>query len=173
MPTIGGPVTWTASWAGDATYASVSTTGKVKIARLATALTIRTSATTYVYRARATVTVHLGTTFNRRDVYIYARPLGTSLKAPGTLLAHVRVNSLGSAVVSYTMRRRTTFTASGAWRSVPAFSCGILDSSSRGYAALSSNRPRGVTVRIRAFVPNDSVSQTLGATSAWVYLKFT
>jgi hypothetical protein len=58
------------------------------------------------------VTVHLGTTYNRRDVYVYARPLGPATPAagPGALIGHVRVNSAGNVVLGYVMRARTTFT---------------------------------------------------------------
>lgn len=111
VPAVGGPVTWTASWVGDATNAAVTKSRVVTIARAATALSIKASASSYKYGAKATVTVHLGTTYNRRDVYVYARPLAPGgPAAPGTLISHVRVNSLGNAVISYTMRSRTTFT---------------------------------------------------------------
>jgi hypothetical protein len=240
VPAVGGPVTWAATWVGDTTNAAVTTTRVVTIARVATALTIKASASIYSYGAKATVTVHLGATYNRRDVYVYARPLGTSVTAPGTLVAHVKVNSAGNAVVSYVMKRRTTFTARfvgdyrsnvaaravspyvrakvsvtlagyygksgstylyrgkdpaqmisvapnragtcfntlvqanqhGGWQTIASLNCGILDSTSRGYAVLVSNRAPGILVRIHASIPNDSASQTLGATSAWVYLKF-
>lgn len=242
IPAVGGPVTWTLAFAGDDTHAAISTSKVVTVARAATAVSIRTSASIYTYGAKAVVTVHLGTTYNRRDVYIYARPLASPAPtAPGKLIAHVRVNSLGNAVVSYTMRARTTFTVrfsgdyrynaaaravspyvrskvaislggwyarsgsiylyhgadpaqmitvapnrsgqcftayvqalqGGAWMNVAQLSCGTLDSTSHGYALFTSNRPPGILVRIRASVGNDSVTQTLGATSAWVYLKFT
>jgi hypothetical protein len=124
VPAVGGPVTWTLSYAGDATHAAVRAAKIVTIARSSTALSIRSSASSYAVGARATITVHLGTTYNRRDVYVYARPLGpnTPPAVPGTLLAHVRVNSLGNAVVTYVMRARTTFTVtfSGDYRYLPA-----------------------------------------------------
>jgi hypothetical protein len=241
LPAVGGPVTWTATYAGDVKHTTATATKVVTIARSTAALSVRASASIYTYGARATVTVHLGTTYNRRDVYVYARPLATSVGAPGTLIAHVKVNSAGNAVVSYTMKRRTTFTArfagdyryniaaravspyvrakvtvtlagyysksgstflyrgkdpaqmisaapnragtcfstlvqafqGGRWQSIASLTCGSLDSTSRGYAIFYSNRARGILVRIHATIPNDSASQTLGATSAWVYLKFT
>ena len=241
VPAVGGPVTWTLSWVGDVTHAAVTSARTVTIARTSTALTVKVSASAYNYGAKAVVTVHLGTTYNHRDVYIYARPLGAPAPAaPGRLIAHVRVNSLGTAVVSYVMRSRTTFTArflgdyrygaaaratspytrakvtlllggwssrsgsiyiyrgadpaqlitvspnragrcfyaqvqalqGGRWATVAGVSCGVLDGGSHGYAILSSNRAPGVLVRIRAYVGNDSVTQTLAATSPWVYLKF-
>jgi hypothetical protein len=122
VPAVGGPVTFTASWAGDATRAPVVSSRTVTIARTRTSLVITTSASRYAYGARATVTVRLGTTYNRRDVYVYARQLGTSVGAPGTLIAHVKVNSAGNAVVTYVMRRSTTFTLvfRGDYRYAPA-----------------------------------------------------
>jgi hypothetical protein len=55
---------------------------------------------------------------------------------------------------------------------VAAANCFGLDGASHGYAILRSNRARGVLIRIRAYVGNDSVTQTLGGTSPWVYLTF-
>jgi hypothetical protein len=100
----------------------VSASRTITIARALTALSITSSASIYAYGAKATVTVHLGTTYNHRDVYVYARPLGTSVTAPGTLIAHVKVNSAGNAVVSYPVKSRTTFTArfAGDYRFAPA-----------------------------------------------------
>ena len=59
------------------------------------------------------------------------------------------------------------------WQFISSLTCGTLDATSRGYAQFGINRPLGVPVRIRASVPDDSATQTLGATSAWVYLTFT
>jgi hypothetical protein len=122
IPTVGGPVTWLASWGGDATSSSASASAMITIARASTSLSIKASAMRYAYGAKATVTVHLGATYNRRDVFVYARPLGTSVTAPGTLLVHARVNSAGNAVVTYVMRRNTTFTVAfrGDYRYAPA-----------------------------------------------------
>jgi hypothetical protein len=241
VPAVGGPVTWTLSWAGDVTHAAVTAARAVTIARAATALTVKVSGSVFNYGVKAIVTVHLGTTYNHRDVYIYGRPLGApAAAAPGRLIAHVRVNSAGNAVVSYLMRSRTTFTArflgdyryaaaaratspyvrarvslvlggwssrsgstyiyrgtdpaqlitvspnragqcfyaqvqafqGGRWVTVAAANCFGLDGASHGYAILRSNRARGVLIRIRAYVGNDSVTQTLGGTSPWVYLTF-
>lgn len=111
VPAVGGVVSWTLAYAGDDTHASASASKAVTVSRLATSVTIKTSATSYAYGARAAITVHLGTTYNRRDVYVYARPLGPTVgTAPGTLIAHVKVNSLGNAIIGYTMRARTTIT---------------------------------------------------------------
>lgn len=110
-PLVGGPVTWTFSYAGNALHRAVTTKKVVTIARATTTLTIVPSASKYKYGATATLTVHLGTTYNSRTVSVYARPLATSVKAPGTLVARARVDSHGNLVVHYRMVRRTTFTA--------------------------------------------------------------
>jgi hypothetical protein len=241
VPAVGGPVTWTVSWAGDATHAPVTMVRTVTVARAATPLSIAASASTYAYGAKATVTVHLGTTYNRRDVVIYARPLGTNLTAPGSVLAHVTVNAAGKAVVTYVMHRRTTFTVrfagdyrynsaaravspyvrakvslalsgyyarsgstflfhgkdprvvasfaplhagscfsttvqayqGGRWRTVASSGCLLIYADSRGYTTYLSSRAPGRLLRIRASAPDDTMSQSLGATSAWVSLRFT
>jgi hypothetical protein len=241
VPAVGGPVTWTLSWPGDDTHAAVTSVKTVSIARAATALTLKVSSSVFSYGAKAVVTVHLGTTFNHRDVYIYARPLGApAAAAPGRLIAHARVNRLGNVVVSYVMHSRTTFTArflgdyrygaaarasspyvrakvslvlqgwssrsgstyiyrgvdpvqvitvspnrayqcfsvqvqalqGGRWGTLTTLSCSGLDASSHGYLVLQSNRAPGILIRIRAYVGSDTASQTLGATSPWVTLKF-
>lgn len=111
VPAVGGPVTWTLSYVGDATHGATSASKVVTVSRLATAITIKSSLKVYVYGQKAVVTVHLGTTYNKRDVYLYARPLAAPAPgAPGKLVAHAKVNRFGNAVFTYTMRSRTIFT---------------------------------------------------------------
>jgi hypothetical protein len=108
VPPVGGPVSFTVSWVGDATRAPVSAARTVTIARAGTAMTITVSKPLYTYRARALVTVHLGTTYNGRTVTVYARPVG----AYGlSRLATARVNSAGNVVVATIISQRTTYTA--------------------------------------------------------------
>jgi hypothetical protein len=118
-PTVGGDITITVSWAGDLDRAAVTTTRHVTVPRTATTLTIHADRSVYTYRSTATITVHLGATYNNRVVSMYARPLGT---APGKLLVRARVNSAGNLVVRHTMTRRTTFTVTfaGDYRYEPA-----------------------------------------------------
>lgn len=120
--TVGGPHTFTASWAGDATRAPVAATGRTDVPRTATAVSIRTSATRYAYGAYALVTVRLGATYTSRVVSVYARPLGTSVSAPGVRIAKVVVKAGGTVTVRYRMMRRTTLTAvfAGDYRTAPA-----------------------------------------------------
>jgi len=110
-PSVGGPATWTFSYAGDVDRSPVAAKKVVIIARTATVLSIATNAKSYGYGARATVTVHLGTTYNSRTVYVYALQYGSSTKAPGTLIAHGSVNRKGNLTVTFRMTRKTTFTA--------------------------------------------------------------
>ncbi len=240
-PLVGGVVTWRASWDGDATHLAAQVSRSLTVIRLRTAITIKASATTYAYGYRALVTVRLGTTYNNRYVNVYARPLGI-LQGGTRLIARVKVNSAGYAVVAHVLRARTVFTArfdgdyrydvaavstttpmirasvtvtlsgyyrklgstylfhatdpkqiitvlpyrpgkcfstqvqalqNGKWGTVASLSCGRLDYTSHGYATLRSNRPRGILFRIRAYVASDSASQSLAASSAWVYVQYT
>jgi hypothetical protein len=110
--TVGGTVTWTASWAGDTTRSAATASKAIALSRLATAMTIVANAKVYSLGAKATVTVHLGTTYNGRTVSVYAMPANDwQSKPPGTLLVTGRVSSAGTIVASYPMRTGTTFTA--------------------------------------------------------------
>ena len=107
-PAVGGPVSWRASWAGNATHSASSASRSLTVSRLRTTLTAKVSATVFAYGRTAYVSVHLGTTYNRRDVYVYARPLAWGFG--GTkLIGHATVNSAGNALVPYTMRTQTQF----------------------------------------------------------------
>lgn len=241
VPSVGGVVTWRATWAGDATHVAANVSKSFTVTRLRTLLTIKATATSYSYGARALITVHLGKTYNSRYVNVYARPLGI-LQGGTKLIARVKVNSLGNAVVSHILRARTVFTVRfdgdyrydvaavstttpmirayvsvtlsgyykklgstylfhavdpkqvitvlpyrpgkcfsttvqalqhGKWGTVARLSCGKLDYTSHGYATLRSNRPLGILFRISASVASDTASQSVAATSPWVYLQFT
>lgn len=240
VPAVGGAVAWRASWAGDATHGTSSASRALTVTRLRATVSIRTSASVYSYGTRALITVHLGTTYNRRDVYVYARSLGTTSSST-RLVAHLKVNAAGNAVLSYTMRARTTFTVRfdgdyryaaaaaatapyvragifvsvtgaykklgstyllhgvdptvlisvapsrprtcfgatvqayqyGRWSTVSTVACGRLDAASRGFVRMSSKRPLGIPFRMSVRVGNDTRSQSLAATSPWVYWQFT
>lgn len=117
-PTIGGPVTYTVSWAGDGTHRTARGGTTVQVARVATTISIASNAARYSYRARAYVSVHLGATYNSRVVSIYATPYRGSRR----LLRSAAVNSHGTLVASYVVTRRTRFTAvfAGDYRHAPA-----------------------------------------------------
>lgn len=105
---VGGVVTWRATWTGDATHASSDAVTSLTLTRLRTTVTIKAVATSWTYGARVTVTVHLGPSFDRRDVYVYARPLSWGYGG-SRLISHVKVDSHGNAVVRFSLRSRTTF----------------------------------------------------------------
>lgn len=109
--TVGGLVTWKATWPGRLDQAPASDVATVRVSRLTTSLTVRADATIYAYGATARITAHLGTTFTGRGVALYARPLGTSLAAPGRLLKAAAVDGNGNLTATYRMTRTTVFTA--------------------------------------------------------------
>lgn len=118
-PAIGGTNTYRVSFAGDAVHqASISAGGAVAVSRSAAVVTLVTNKSTYAYGERATVTAHLGTTYNGRVVTLYATPYGGTR---ATLLTG-SVNSSGNLTAYYTMRKRTAFTVSfpGDYRYAPA-----------------------------------------------------
>lgn len=117
VPT-GGPTTYTATFAGDASHTSGTASATVQVARTATPLTIKTDHTTYTNGSTSTVTAHLGTTYNDRTVSIYAHPYG----GPTTLLRTGTVDSHGNLTLHYKLPHSTTFSASfpGDYRYAPA-----------------------------------------------------
>ncbi|WP_052440993.1 hypothetical protein [Streptacidiphilus anmyonensis] len=106
-PPAGGANTYTVSYPGDAAYAPASASATVQVSRAATALSVGTNASTYPYGATATVTAHLGTTFDGRTVSVYAQPHG----AAKVLLRTGAVDQHGNLAVPYRLTRDTVFTA--------------------------------------------------------------
>jgi hypothetical protein len=106
-PTIGGPNTYTFTYDGGSAYLSVSASGTVEVSRAATSVSVTTDASTYNYGAWAHVTAHLGTTYNSRQVTLYAQPYGGSKTAitTGSTDAH------GDLSAWYRIGHNTTFTA--------------------------------------------------------------
>ncbi|MEU8587017.1 hypothetical protein AB0C59_08440 [Streptomyces sp. NPDC048664] len=117
-PSIGGANTYTVSYPGDASHRAATASAIVQVSRAATALSVTTDASSYAYGATATVTAHLGTTYDGRTVSLYAQPYGGSkaLVRTGT------VDKAGNLAVPYKLTRNTTFTASfaGDYRYAPA-----------------------------------------------------
>lgn len=107
-PPAAGAVTYTVSYAGDASHAPAGAAASFEVARTATDLTVTTDAALYPYRATATVTVHLGATFDNRTVMLHATPYGG---APA-LVASGTVDADGNLTATYRVTRRTIFTAS-------------------------------------------------------------
>ncbi|MGW0208921.1 hypothetical protein ACWDZ8_24990 [Streptomyces sp. NPDC003233] len=117
-PSIGGANTYTVSYPGDASHNAATASAIVQVSRTVTALSVTTNASSYAYGATATVTAHLGTTYNGRTVSIYAQPYGGGK----TLVRTGTVDAGGNLSATYKLTRNTTFTASfaGDYRYAPA-----------------------------------------------------
>ncbi|MER7924239.1 hypothetical protein ABTY96_14115 [Streptomyces sp. NPDC096057] len=117
-PTTGGADTYTVSYPGDAAHRAATASATVQVSRAATAVSVTSDASTYAYGATATVTAHLGTTYNSRTVSIYATPAG----GRKTLVKTAAVDSKGNLKATFRTTRNTTFTASfaGDYRYAPA-----------------------------------------------------
>jgi YVTN family beta-propeller protein len=117
-PLIGGPNTYTFSWAGDTGHLPTSAHATVNVSRYATAISLATSRSTVNYQQAVTITAHLGPTDNSRVVTIYAQPKGLSKKAIKT----GNVDSHGVIKVVADPARDTTFSAvfAGDYQYAPA-----------------------------------------------------
>lgn len=117
-PTIGGANTYTVDYAGDTSHQAATASAIVQVSRTATAVSVATDKNSYAYGATATVTAHLGTTYNSRTVSIYAQPFG----GKKTLVKTAAVDSGGNLKATYKLTHNTTFTASfaGDYRYAPA-----------------------------------------------------
>jgi hypothetical protein len=115
---IGGANTYTVSYAGDATHQAATASAIVQVSRATTSLSVTTNASSYAYGATATVTAHLGTTYNSRTVAIYAQPYG----GKKTLVKTGTVDSHGNLTAGYKLTHNTAFTAAftGDYRYAPA-----------------------------------------------------
>ncbi|WP_330458924.1 hypothetical protein OIB37_19740 [Streptomyces sp. NBC_00820] len=117
-PSVGGANTYTVAYAGDSSHEAATASAIVQVSRTATTVSVATNASTYAYGATATVTAHLGTTYNSRTVSIYAQPAG----GKKTLVKSATVDSKGNVSATYKLTHNTTFTASfaGDYRYAPA-----------------------------------------------------
>jgi hypothetical protein len=118
VPTVGGPVAWTASWAGDADRSSVTAKRSVTVSRASTSVTITSDKSVYAYGGRAVVKVHLGTTYNNRAVAIYARKLNGGA---ARMVKAGKVNASGNLVVSLPVTVKTIYSVkfAGDYRYLP------------------------------------------------------
>ncbi|WP_370091918.1 YncE family protein [Streptacidiphilus sp. MAP12-20] len=105
--TIGGPVTYRVSYAGDGQHSAVTASATINIARTATTVTISTNSTGYAYNGWAHITAHLGRTWNGHTVGIYAMPVSL----PQTLVASGAVDRYGNFSAWYKVTRNTRFSA--------------------------------------------------------------
>ncbi|MGW5279257.1 hypothetical protein ACWERI_07325 [Streptomyces collinus] len=117
-PAVGGAVTYTVDYPGDATHRAATASAVVQVSRATTALTVGTNASSYAYGATAAVTAHLGTTYDGRTVSVWATPAG----GRRTLVKTGTVDAKGNLAAAYEVTRRTVFTASfaGDQRYAPA-----------------------------------------------------
>ncbi|WP_405973072.1 hypothetical protein OG496_29715 [Streptomyces sp. NBC_00988] len=117
-PSIGGANTYKVDYPGDAAHQAATASSTVQVSRAATAVSVTSNESTYTYGATATVTAHLGTTYNSRTVSIYATPAG----GKKTLVKTAAVDSKGNLKATYKLTHNTTFTASfaGDYRYAPA-----------------------------------------------------
>jgi hypothetical protein len=116
-PSIGGANTYTVSYPGDASHQAATASAIVQVSRAATTVSVATNASTYTYGATATVTAHLGATYNSRTLSIWATPAG----GRKTLVTSAAVDSGGNLKATYKLTHDTTFTASfgGDYRYAP------------------------------------------------------
>lgn len=105
-PAVGGLVTWKATWPGTLDQTAATASRTVKVSRLNPSMSIRTDATIYGYGTKATVTVHLGKTWNNREVQLFATRIRTGKTV---LVAKGRVNSSGNLTATYGMASKTVF----------------------------------------------------------------
>jgi sugar lactone lactonase YvrE len=117
-PAVGGADTYKVDYPGDAAHQAATASATVQVSRAATAVSVTSNESTYSYGATATVTAHLGTTYNGRTVSIYATPAG----GKKTLVKTAAVDSNGNLKATYKLTHNTTFTASfaGDYRYAPA-----------------------------------------------------
>jgi hypothetical protein len=116
-PQTGGANTYKVTYGGDVSHQPGSTGATVQVSRTATSLTIATDHATYAYGRTAKITAHLGTTYNKRTVAIYAQPFGGT----SVLVKSGTVDSNGNLAGSYKLARNTTFSAvfAGDYRYAP------------------------------------------------------
>jgi sugar lactone lactonase YvrE len=117
-PTVGGANTYTVSYPGDAAHSAATASAIVQVSRATTSLSVTTNASSYAYGVTATVTAHLGATYNSRTVSVYAQPYG----GKKTLVKTGTVDSHGNLTTGYKITHNTTFTAAfaGDYRYAPA-----------------------------------------------------
>jgi hypothetical protein len=105
-PSAAGAWTYSAFYPGTALISAATGVTHVTVTRLATTLSLATSANAVNYKATVTVTAHLGTTQAGRQVSVYAQ---TVRAATRTLLKTATVSAKGDLSVSYAPQFSTTF----------------------------------------------------------------
>ncbi|MFG1995659.1 hypothetical protein ACGFJ7_37370 [Actinoplanes sp. NPDC048988] len=99
-----GTVKYTVSYAGDDTYAPISTTRSVVVSRNATALSLSPNNTVNNYGSTVTVTARLGKTYSNRTLEIWADPYGTE---PLRLVRKTVTDAKGNLTAKLKLTRTT------------------------------------------------------------------
>ena len=107
-PPVGGKVTYTLSYAGDADHLASSGSDAVEVSRAATTIRLSNNKKTYDYAKSVKFTAHLGKTYKNRKVEIWADPYGS---APNKLVKSGTVNKNGDFSATYKLSRDTRLTA--------------------------------------------------------------
>ncbi len=107
-PPVGGKVTYTLSYAGDADHLASSGSDAVEVSRAATTIRLSNNKKTYDYAKSVKFTAHLGKTYKNRKVEIWADPYGS---APNKLVKAGTVNKNGDFSATYKLTRDTRLTA--------------------------------------------------------------
>jgi hypothetical protein len=173
-PSIGGANTYTVSHPGDASHQAATTSAIVQVSRAATAVSVTTNASSYAYGATATVTAHLGTTYNSRTVSVYATPYGGTK----TLVKTGTVDAKGNLTATYELARNTTFSASfaGDYRYAPATVTRAADAHVKVATTLggsyTSTTYSGITYRVYHRTVKPSVTATVTPNKAGQCQRF-
>ncbi|MCX4575276.1 hypothetical protein OHB41_19210 [Streptomyces sp. NBC_01571] len=162
-PSTGGSNTYTVSYAGDISHRAAAASAIVQVSRATTSLSVAANASTYAYGATATVTAHLGTTYNGRTVSLYATPAG----GKKTLVKTGTVDSKGNLTATYKLASNTTFTASyaGDYRYAPATATRAVSDQVKVAQALSgyytTTTYSGTTYRVYHHTVQPTVTTTV------------
>ncbi len=108
-PPAGGPVTYRAAFAGDATRTPASAAVSVAVSRTTPTLSINNNRKVYAYGQTVTFTASIGATYKNRTVEIWADPAGADQAR--RLVKRGTVNSAGKISVSFRLTRNTAMSA--------------------------------------------------------------
>ncbi|NEB93973.1 hypothetical protein [Streptomyces bauhiniae] len=173
-PSVGGANTYTVDYTGDGGHQAATASATVQVSRATTSLSVAANASTYAYGATATVTAHLGTTYNGRTVSLWATPAG----GKKTLVKTGTVDSKGNLKGTYKLTRSTTFTASyaGDYRYAPATATRAVSGQVKVAQALSgyytSTTYSGTTYRVYHRKTRPTVTTTVSPNKSGQCVKF-
>ncbi|MFJ8728696.1 hypothetical protein [Streptomyces bauhiniae] len=173
-PSTGGANTYTVTYAGDGGHQAATASTTVQVSRATTSLSVAANASTYAYGATATVTAHLGTTYNGRTVSLWATPAG----GKKTLVKTGTVDSKGNLRATYKLTHSTTFTASyaGDYRYAPATATRAVSGQVKVAQALSgyytSTTYSGTAYRVYHRKTRPTVTTTVSPDKSGQCVKF-